>query len=56
MNSLLSAEGNSLLPIFQDYELQLYDIRSHILHFYNNIKDRDLSIDGHFVSDWYYIF
>ncbi|MCC4767578.1 methyltransferase [Methanosarcina sp. DH1] len=46
MNSLLSAEGNSLLPIFQDYEPQLYDIRSHILHFYNNIKDRDLSISA----------
>jgi Cyclopropane fatty acid synthase and related methyltransferases len=43
MNSLLSAEGNSLLPPFQDYEPQLYDIKSHILHFYSNIKDRDLS-------------
>lgn len=43
MNSLLSAEGSSLLPPFQDYESQLYDIKSHILHFYSNIKDRDLS-------------
>ncbi|AKB17243.1 MULTISPECIES: nicotianamine synthase family protein [unclassified Methanosarcina] len=44
MNSLLNVEGNSFSALFQEYEPQLYDIRSHILHFYDNIKDRDLSI------------
>ena len=43
MNSLLNVEGSPLSARFQEYEPQLYDIRSHILHFYDNIKDRDLS-------------
>lgn len=43
MNSLLNVEGNSYSAQFQECEPQLYNIRSHILHFYNNIKDRDLS-------------
>ena len=57
MNSLLSAEGSSLLPPFQDYEPQLYGIRSHILHFYSNIKDRDLSnIAESNMAEFYEIF
>jgi hypothetical protein len=43
MDSLLSVEGSNLLAQFQEYEPQLYYIKSHILHFYSNIKDRDLS-------------
>ena len=43
MNNLLSAEGVNDPFLFQKYELQLYDIRSHMLHFYGSIKDLDLS-------------
>ena len=43
MNSLLNTESNPYSVIFQEYKPQLYNIRSHILYFYDNIKDRDLS-------------
>ncbi|KKG13150.1 nicotianamine synthase family protein [Methanosarcina sp. 2.H.A.1B.4] len=57
MNSLLSAEDNNFPFKFQEYEPQLYDIRSHILHFYSNIKDLDLSTKAEAnLSDLYEIF
>jgi hypothetical protein len=43
MNNVQIAESSNFPFIFQRYELQLYSIRSRILHFYDNVKDRDLS-------------
>jgi hypothetical protein len=43
MNNMQIAESNNFPILFHRYEPQLYSIRSHILHFYDNIKDRDLS-------------
>lgn len=46
MDSALIA-GNSNFPaVFQRYEQQLHSIRSHILSFYDNIKDQDLSTNS----------
>jgi hypothetical protein len=43
MSSLPCVENSNNLSQFQGYEPQLYDIKYHILHFYNNIKDNDLT-------------
>lgn len=43
MSSLPCVENSNNLAQFQGYEPQLYDIKSHILHFYSNIKDNDLT-------------
>lgn len=43
MNNVRSDESNNFPAIFQKYEQQLYSIRSHILYFFNNLKDQDLS-------------
>lgn len=43
MNGLLSAEDNHILVQFQEYEPQFYEIKYHMLNFYNNINNRDLS-------------
>ncbi len=43
MNNIQIAESNNFPTLFQRYELQLYSIRSRMLHFYDNVKDRDLS-------------
>ncbi len=43
MNNVQTIESSSFPSIFQRYALQLYGIRSHILHFYDNNKDLNLS-------------
>lgn len=43
MNNVLIAESNNFPAVPHIYAQQLYYIRSHILHFYDTIKDRDLS-------------
>ena len=43
MNEVLNAESSNFPALFQDYKRQLCSIRSHILHFYRNIKNRDLT-------------
>lgn len=43
MNNVQIAESNNFPIRFQRYELQIYNIRSHILHFYDNVKDLNLS-------------
>jgi hypothetical protein len=43
MNNVRIVESTDFTPIFQKYEQQLYDVRSRLIHFYNNIKDQDLS-------------
>ena len=43
MNNVLNAESSNFPVLFQDYERQLYDIRSHILHFYSKINEFDLT-------------
>jgi hypothetical protein len=43
MNNVQIVESNDFPALFHSYELQLYNIRSHISHFYDNIKYRDLS-------------
>ena len=57
MSTMQIAESNSFPVVFHRYELQLYSIRSHILHFYDNIKDRDLSITSEAnLADLYGVF
>ncbi len=43
MNNVQTVESSSFPSIFQRCELQIYSIRSHILHFCDNVKARDLS-------------
>jgi hypothetical protein len=43
MNNVLITESSNFPAVPYRYGQQLYYIRSHILHFYDNIKNRDLS-------------
>lgn len=43
MNNIQIADSNKFPAIFQRYELQICSIRSHMLHFYDNVKALNLS-------------
>ncbi len=57
MNNVQTIENSSFPSIFQRYNPQLYGIRLDISRFYDNIKDRDLSITSEAnLTDLYRVF